>query len=155
VSISGFKYLPKAHDRVGQLGVDLSQLLFKNLISDVHTSVISDSSTALSSASPARSRDQQVKSERNLVIGYSKFMKKYYESKLKRKVAKTLPAQRGIKHAVEFIQQTGTRKGNRLMKDFNNHQALRENVKFKREGLFYRERKNLFKLQILLDRFFG
>jgi hypothetical protein len=151
VLISGFKYLPKAHDRVEQLGVGLSQHLFKNLISDVPTPIISDSNAV---SSPVRNRDQQIKSERNLVVGYSKFMKKFYEDKSKRKVAKTLPAQRGIKHAVEFIQQTGTRKGNRLLKDFNS-QVLRENVKYKREGLFYRERKNLFKLQILLDRFFG
>jgi hypothetical protein len=153
-AISGFKYLPKAHDRVEQFGIDLSQHLFKNLISDAPSLVISDSSAVSTSSSPARNRDQQIKSERNFLTGYSKFLKKYYETKSKRKVAKTLPAQRGIKCAIEFIQQTGTRKGNRLVKDFNN-QVLREIVKFKREGLFYRKRKNLFKLQILLDRFFG
>jgi len=80
VSISGFKYLPKAHDRVEQLGVDLSQHLFKNLISDVSTPIISD---ATATSSPARNRDQQVKSERNLMVGYSKFMKKFYEDKSK------------------------------------------------------------------------
>jgi hypothetical protein len=150
MAASGFKYLPHAHERVEQFSTDLSQRLLNNLVSTVPTAVVRDSTEAGSLVV----RTTKIHKERTEMIAYNTLIKKFYNDKLKRKFAKTLPAHRGIKYAVEFIKQTGTRKGNRLIRHWTTN-TLTELVKWKRDDLFYREREDLFKLRILLDRFFG
>ena len=112
-NISGFKYLSHAHDRIEQFSTDLSKYLIDSLVLSIPLAIVRDSSYSDS----LNTHSDSIKSERSLLIGYNALVKKFYNDKLKRKVVKTLPAYRGIKYAVEFIKQTGTRKGNRLIRD--------------------------------------
>lgn len=142
------KSLPEAVAALPQLPVPLSQQLLHNLTSSTNTVIVRDSSAISNDV------DAAMKAQRQQLLQYNELLGRFYDEKLRCKVAKTLPAHRGIKYLTQFIALTGTRHTNVLITDHNS-KAFREIVKYKREDAFYRERERSFKLRILLNRFYS